>query len=125
MAKGLIFLVSAILLLSIYVSADSITTESIYPSSAYICGPYPNNVTITALGVYNNESSNITGITAVLIMPSPSALSLLTNQSVSLGNLSPGTKSSANPSWTVKCDDATIGSYAVYVNYTSTNGFNG
>ncbi|MBN4049141.1 fibronectin type III domain-containing protein [archaeon AH-315-M20] len=104
--------------------AGSIWTGSLSPSSANLCGSYAKNVTLQATNVWNSESVTLTGVNATLITNS-SGLTFLTNQTVNLGNIDASSQSSIEPNWTIQCNESFPGNYTLYVNYSSSNGYNG
>ena len=104
--------------------AGSIWTGSLSPSSANLCGSYAKNVTLQATNVWNSESVELTGVNATLIANS-SGLTFLTNQTVALGDIDASSQSSIEPNWTIQCDESFPGNYTLYVNYSSSNGYNG
>ncbi len=98
-----------------------ILTGSLSPVSQKICGNYTDYVNISASGIFNNGTLNLTDVSAMLIMPSQ-GLSLLTDLSVSLGNIQAKNYSSISPHWILACEKGYPGNYTLYVNYSSSEG---
>mgnify|MGYP001601134241 CR=1 FL=1 len=113
-----ISLLFLIFLLFIHLSyADLLSVETLSPSSANLCGIYPNNVTITAENIQNNGNQTIENVTATLISePNNGGLNII-SPSLDLGSITPGLLS-INLSWQVRCGDAP-GEYILYVDFFS------
>ncbi len=119
-----IWIIALILIVPTVYAGGSIWTGALSPSTANLCGSYTNNLTLTATNVWNSESVTLTDINATLIANS-SGLTFLTNQIVNLGSINALSQSPIDPNWTIQCDESFPGSYLLYVNYTSSNGYNG
>jgi len=85
-------------------ASGSLWTGTIAPSEASICGEYSDTLSIIALNIYNNGGDTVE-VSASLILPEESGLSILTDKTVSLGEIAPLEKSSIEPEWVVACTD--------------------
>src|SRR3989344_4138657 len=100
--------------------ADPLSIETLSPSSANLCGMYPQNVTISAQNVQNTGNQTIENVTATLISePNDGGISII-GPSLYLGSITPGILS-VDPSWQVQCADPP-GVYTLYVNFSNPQG---
>ena len=119
----LLTIIVLILLLPVVYSVGSVSTTSINPATASVCGPYANYVTITTSGINNLENDTLQNVVATLNFDASPGLSFITSQSVNLGDLSPYATSGINPSWTLQCNSPVQGIYDAYVVYTTDNSY--
>src|SRR3989344_4940805 len=117
--QGYLFLVIFLLSMPI-LHAGLLSVETLSPSSANLCGTYPQDVTITAQNIQNIGNQTIENVTATLISePNNGGISII-GPSLYLGSITPGILS-VDPSWQVQCADPP-GIYTLYVNFSNPQG---
>ncbi|MBU0470152.1 MAG: hypothetical protein KKA62_02845 [Nanoarchaeota archaeon] len=113
----LIFLAQAVLALG------SISTGSLTPVTLDLCGSHSSKGTLTAQNILNLEAVDLIDVSASLILPESSGLTIKTKKTVPLGNISAAGTSSLNPSWEIECNSNKPGEYIAYIKYDSANDF--
>ena len=99
--------------------ASLLSVETLSPSSANLCGIYPQNVTIAAQNIQNAGNQTIENVTAILVSePNNGGINII-EPSLYLGSITPGILS-VNPSWQVQCADP--GVYTVHVDFSNAEG---
>ncbi len=121
MGRGKMWLGLLLFLISSSLVSALMVADSLSPTTLHLCGIYPDSGSLTAINVKNSGSNNITNLFANLILPSNSGITLLTNQTVYLGNISGYGNVSLNPSWNIQCNSNLPGTYQAYVQYTGVN----
>ncbi len=124
MSKNIFLTIVLLILIFPFVySSGSIQTGSLNPQSINLCGENVQYVTITANNIYNKENIELTSVSARLYLSGNAGLSYITSQQVNLGDIAPLSLSSILPSWTLQCNSPISGTYLIYVNYSSSNGY--
>lgn len=121
--RTIIPIIAFILLVQTALALGSLQTLSMQPVRIDLCADNVQYATITAAGIVNKETVQLTGVTANLHITGNSGLYFVTSQSISLGDIPGLSQSSINPSWVVQCASPVEGVYSAYVNYTSANGY--
>jgi len=107
-------------------AAGSIKTNKLTPSQLDLCGAYQSSANITAEEISNKENITLENVVATIkIIPDKPGISIITNKTINLGNISNQSNSQINPTWTIKCDINQTLNYTAYVEYSSSNGYSG
>ncbi len=124
-AKTIFWMFVFFVFASFVCAQGSVWTGALSPSTVSMCGEYSDQATITASNVWNAETIQLEDLTAVLIIPDSSDLNLISSESVNLGDVAGQSKSNIDPSWVIECNNSIAGTFTLYVNYTTSNGYNG